>query len=762
MRPVYRLLLALLLFFAVLGCQSQSEKKEAYYEKASAYFNEKSYNKAAIELKNALQLDPEYIEAYELMAQTMYKLGKIPDAIRIYNRILQLDPDHIKANIEIASFLLLSQKTEQAMEKVNFVLEKEPDNIAALRAKAKIFLIKKYPQKAKELYEKILTLEPSNIPALQNMAKIYAMDKKYGQAEELLLKTVELKPKSLKVRRFIIDYYISRNDLENVELHLNQAIKENPGDPEPHILLGNLYYNLKRISDAEKNYLNAIKANDKALKPYVVTAEFYNKTGEKTKAFETYEKALAIHPENLGLKNSIARLHYQHKEIEEAEKIVSDILKTRKGYFPANLLKSEILLSKKQYLPALKLLNQLEKDEPKNDSIQYFKCLGYIGTGNYDQAKSSITKAIELNPRSVNSRVLLSDIYFRERSFDLAEKQAGEALKIQPGNIRARLIRSQTYLAMRKIDLSAADIGVIIKTMPDNPIGYYRMGILKSALKEYDSALTYFEKAYSKNTKRLDVFIQLVRSYLIKGSHEKAHTLCKDQIRLYNDNKKLQGIVYNLQATVFLAQNNPDKAKAALDTAITLFPEYTKTYETLARIYLFEKNKEKAVEQYMIMIEKAPKNLSPYMILGMIYEGEKNYEKAAELYEKVLEINPEFAPAANNLAYHFLKRTDNIDKGFELARIAKERLPDEPSVMDTLGFAYFKKELYGNALDEFLDSLKKNPDNPVTHYHVGQTYLKKGNKKLAIQSIEKALELKPDFEEADNARKLLEELKKTE
>jgi tetratricopeptide (TPR) repeat protein len=88
----------------------------------------------------------------------------------------------------------------------------------------------------------------------------------------------------------------------------------------------------------------------------------------------------------------------------------------------------------------------------------------------------------------------------------------------------------------------------------------------------------------------------------------------------------------------------------------------------------------------------------------------------------------------------------------KFAQVAKEKLPDDPSVMDTLGWIYYKKGLYGNAVQEFSDSLEKLPENATVHYHLGAALLKKGDKARAKLSLEKALALDDNFDGAKDAR----------
>ena len=558
----------------------------------------------------------------------------------------------------------------------------------------------------------------------------------------------------------LIGFYIKQRDIKKVEYQLQQAIKSTPENYEPYILLGNFYFNQKKFNLAEKSYLNAIKSTPSSLKPYLITAGFYAKINNKDKSLEMYHKALSLEPDNVAVKNSIARFHYKHKDIKSADKIISEILSKRPKFYPARMLKSEILVYKKKFTEALRLLEELEKEEPRAPRPYYFKGLCFIGTGNYDQAKASVGKAVELNPGYFKARMLLADIYLHERSYDLAQKEASTALKLNPNDYRARIIRASSLIGLKKLREAEKDYLKLIEIKPENPMAYYQMGLLKSALKNYDIAIDYFNTAYAKNHKLLDVFAQIIKNYVIKKEFNTAHELCKKQIKVYADQKPFIAVVHNIEAAIFLAQNQIEKAKDSLSKAISVSPNYLAPYGTLARLFLAEKNKEKAIEQYKKIIDKNPRLPVPHMMLGTIYDSNKEFEKAANHYRKALEINPEFAPAANNLAYHLVQRTKQIDEALTLARIAKEKLPEDPGVMDTLGMVYYKKGLYGNAVNEFLDSLKKIPDNPVVTYHLGLAYHKKKNKKLAINALKRALKLSDKFEDAKYARQLLSELEK--
>jgi tetratricopeptide (TPR) repeat protein len=224
------------------------------------------------------------------------------------------------------------------------------------------------------------------------------------------------------------------------------------------------------------------------------------------------------------------------------------------------------------------------------------------------------------------------------------------------------------------------------------------------------------------------------------------------------DTPVLLAIIHNLKGRLYLAQGKEIEAEHSFKKAIEENPNFTEPYFALARIYLMEKKEDKAIAQYKTVLEKNPKQAAPHMLLGTIYDMQKRFDLSENHYRAALDINPEFAPAANNLAYLLTVQGKNIDEALGFARMAKEKLSDDPNVMDTLGFIYYKKGLYDSAISEFADSLEKIPENADVHYHLGLAYHKKGDMDRARAELEKALSLNEKFDGSDEARRILSEM----
>jgi tetratricopeptide (TPR) repeat protein len=251
----------------------------------------------------------------------------------------------------------------------------------------------------------------------------------------------------------------------------------------------------------------------------------------------------------------------------------------------------------------------------------------------------------------------------------------------------------------------------------------------------------------------------LVGIYVKEKNYKKAMDLCTDYMNQNKDNNSLLARAEYLQGNVYLQQENFKEARAQFEKAVEIEPNLLAPYAMLAKLSLRDKNYEEAISSYETILTKNPDYLVGYMAIGSIYDQLGNDEKAEEYYRKALKIKEDFGAAANNLAWKLAERGGNIDEALNYATIAKEQMPENPSVMDTLGWIYYLKGSYLNAISELQDSVELVPDNPVINYHLGMAFYKNNKPDGASEYLKKALELDPEFKGADEAKKVLEEIK---
>ena len=94
-----------------------------------------------------------------------------------------------------------------------------------------------------------------------------------------------------------------------------------------------------------------------------------------------------------------------------------------------------------------------------------------------------------------------------------------------------------------------------------------------------------------------------------------------------------------------------------------------------------------------------PRSMMAYE-LALIRASEDREDEAVALYELALEYDPRHGWANNNLGYHLVERGEQLDRAERLLEAAIDALPDEASVIDSLGWLRYRLGVLQDSTDE--------------------------------------------------------------
>jgi tetratricopeptide (TPR) repeat protein len=155
------------------------------------------------------------------------------------------------------------------------------------------------------------------------------------------------------------------------------------------------------------------------------------------------------------------------------------------------------------------------------------------------------------------------------------------------------------------------------------------------------------------------------------------------------------------------------------------------------------------------------------MLIGMLEDQRKNYDVAADNYRKALEKDPNAVIAANNLAWMYaVNGKGNLDEAVRLAQGVVQKNPNIAGFVDTLGWVYYKKNLYSAAVEQLRKAVSLNEaqaratnsaPSAAYHYHLAMALKEKGEKEESRRELEAAIRLseKAPFAEMEDAKKML-------
>jgi tetratricopeptide (TPR) repeat protein len=177
----------------------------------------------------------------------------------------------------------------------------------------------------------------------------------------------------------------------------------------------------------------------------------------------------------------------------------------------------------------------------------------------------------------------------------------------------------------------------------------------------------------------------------------------------------------------------------------------------LSSVQISRGSVDQAIASYRTALQSNPRDVRIYVALGSLLETRNQWQEAEDLYQKALQIQPDYALAANNLSYLMLEHGGNANVALTLAQTARKGMPDSPNAADTLGWAYYQQGVYNASIDLFQEAIKSDPENPTYHYHLGMAYQKSNNFAMAKKQLEYTLQISPNYSQAGEIKKILAE-----
>lgn len=147
-----------------------------------------------------------------------------------------------------------------------------------------------------------------------------------------------------------------------------------------------------------------------------------------------------------------------------------------------------------------------------------------------------------------------------------------------------------------------------------------------------------------------------------------------------------------------------------------------------------------------------------YYYLGVIYFEQGKFQEAVEPLTKATTLNPGYANAYRLLAAVYEKLGDKT-QAEKYTKLAQEKGGKTAPDVYNEGIAAFNAGDMDKAIQAFDEALKLDEKFSPAYYQLGLSYVNKGENEKAVAAFKKYLELKPDSEEAETAKSIIESLK---
>jgi tetratricopeptide (TPR) repeat protein len=509
--------------------------------------------------------------------------------------------------------------------------------------------------------------------------------------------------------------HLKKNNLDKAIYHLNKTIEEDPENLYLQRELAILYLMQKDNLKALNIVKNIIDKNQGDIEALIMYGRIKQSLKQIDDAKEAYEKVIANDPAQEKIYLILGDIYMEEDDFGKAlkiyKKLVNQYPEFYAGYFFIGKIYAEqgkIVDAEKEFLKALDLEPDLE--EAKFELIKLYKSLGE------EQNTIEIYKEIlKRNSNNIRAALELGLLYYKngmiKDSDDLFKDLAAKSLS------DSEVIRevAQIYLDKKKYNDAIIVIEGMLKSLPGSSDIHYAAGIAYNEINDKEIAIAHFKQVPTDSKFYQNAVIQIPF--------------------LYRELGKIREAIHFLENLII---NIPDKPELMLYLA--------SFYEENEDFYKAEKVLKKA-------IKIDPKNIELHFRLGVIYDMWDKKEAAIESMKTVISLDPHNANALNYVGYIYAELGINLDEAERLIKEALKHSPDDGYITDSLGWVYYKKGRYKDALKLLKKAVDFAPDDPTILEHLGDVFLKMTNKKKALMFYERSL-LKREKDKADIEKKI--------
>jgi tetratricopeptide (TPR) repeat protein len=198
-----------------------------------------------------------------------------------------------------------------------------------------------------------------------------------------------------------------------------------------------------------------------------------------------------------------------------------------------------------------------------------------------------------------------------------------------------------------------------------------------------------------------------------------------------------------------LILNKRGETKNAIDLISTLptdtAPERRSKWMALVQIYRDQKDFVKTLDVLKDAFKENPKDDDVAYELAMAYEKLDLLQEMEMALKLVIKRNPTYHAALNALGYSLADRNMRLDQAREYIVKALELVPEDPFIMDSLGWVEFRLGKFQEALAILQKAHSLKPDADIAA-HLGEVMFLLGQKDDALKLWQSALAKSPDNE----------------
>jgi putative PEP-CTERM system TPR-repeat lipoprotein len=743
-----------LLSALVAGCGGDSPEKLIASGKD---FLAKNDNKAAvIQLKNALQQNPNLGEARYLLGKALLESGDVAGAEVELRKALELkfaaeqttpllarallstgqakkvsdefskvempagEPTAALKTIVSAAYQAQGNR-EAAQASLTAALAAKPDYEPALLASARLKAAGRDFAGALVIVDGVLAKTPNSYEALLLKGSLTSVQGDSNTSLELYRKAVEAKPDYLMAHSAIITSLMQQGKLDEAVKQLDVLKKIAPKNPQTIYLDAQLSYQRKDYKAARElsQQMLKIAPNNPGVLQIAGAVEF--QLGAFVQAESYLNKALQQAPEMPLARRLLIANYLRTGQATKASEALAPVL-GKIDNDPALLaLAGQTFLLNGDVKKAEENFSKATKLDPNDPAKRTSLAMTHIAMGDTNTGFSELEE-ISASDKGSSADLALISAYLRRNDFDKALKAIDNLEKKQPNDAATYNLRARTLMAKRDTAGARKSFEKALSVNPAFLPAALSLAAMDMADKKTDDARKRFESVLASDPKNIGALLALADLKNAAGG--------KPEEVLGFITKAVEAnpteFAPRLALIEFHLRNKDSKAAlAAAQNALAAIPDKPELLDALGRTQQIAGDSNQALATYTKLAALQPASPTAAMRMAEIQLANKNKDEAAKSLRRALEIKPDLLEAQRGLIMLAMDSKKPQD-ALALARNIQKQRPKEAVGFVLEGDIFASNKQWPEAIAAYRFGLKQIPA-PELAIKAHTTLLASGN-----------------------------------
>lgn len=739
---------ALLVSWLLAAC---SDKPEAMIVSAKDYFAKNDNKAAVIQIKNALQSDPNLPEARFLLGTILLDSGDPVGAETELRKALDLKHPQDLVIPPLASALLAQGQAKKVIDEFS----KTELSQAAAKASLQMSLASAYGMQGKAdlsqaALNAALQADTGYAPALIAQARQKAGQRDFDGALAMVDDVIAKSPKSHEAWKLKGDILLfAKNQTAEALAAYRKSVEAKPNFLAGHSAITTMLLQQGNFSEAATQIEQIKKFAAQHPQTKYLEAQLAFQKQDFKSARDLVQQVLKAAPSNVQGLQLAGAVELQLNSPLSAENYLGKALQLAPELVLARRLLVVSYLSSGQSAKALATLLPGLNNENVDPDLLSVAGMVYLQNGDVKKAEEYFTKAAQQNPKDGRNRTSLALTHFIGGQVDSAFAELQSIAEADAGTTADTALIS-VHMQRQEFDKALTAVDGLEKKQPDKPLAaQLRAGILL-AKKDNAGARKSFERALTIDPSYFPAVVSLAAMDMAEKKPENAKkrfeaVLTKDPknsraalalaeiaARSQAGNDEVAKLIGNavaanptdvaprLMLINFHLRNQDVKAAlSAAQNAVAALPDNPEILDALGRTQQAAGEFNQAIASYNKLAGLQPLSPLPHMHLADLHMAGKNKDAASSSLQKALEIKPDLLEAQRALIVLALDGK-KFQEALTTARTIQKQRP---------------KEAAGYVLEGEVNAAQKNWDGAATAYRVGLKQVNSPELAIKLHSV---------------------------